>query len=73
MLRASCYYDRWEHAERLSRSLLERTDALLRRGTVAFGEVFTSSVCAQTRGCECEDLRDAGSRAAIQTHLQPSG
>mmetsp|Transcript_29054 Transcript_29054/g.84938 ORF Transcript_29054/g.84938 Transcript_29054/m.84938 type:complete len:182 (+) Transcript_29054:233-778(+) len=57
---------KWEHVERYSARLLRTLDGLLVAGAAAFGEVFASSVCNQTAGCTCADLRGSG-------HVQRNG
>lgn len=57
---------KWEHIERYSATLLRRLDGLLATGAAAFGEIFSSTVCNQTAGCTCTDLRMSG-------HVQRSG
>ena len=57
---------KWEHVERYSGALLRRIDGLLQGGAAAFGEIFASTVCNQTAGCRCADLRETG-------HVQRNG
>lgn len=50
---------KWEHVERYSFALLHQLEQLLHRGLAAYGEVFSSTVCARASWCTSEDLREA--------------